>query len=182
MARQRTDLREAASAWPPARATSSRWHSARARGPVRGRQVGEGPLSQQHFGAVRAGGHERMPTLEDPRVHERADRESLGRRFDRVPKVSCLGVAVAMSCKVPADSFAEAFRAEVLLEHPKKAAALLVGEGIEHRVDLVGRAHRELDWPRRVEPSRERAISRSRLNPTQHWYSGLKSSRQQRAM
>ena len=93
-----------------------------------------------------------MPTLEDPRVHERADRQAIGRLFDSVPQVGGLGVAVAMSGKVTADAFAEALHSEVLLEHPKKAAALLVGEGIEHRVDLVGRAHRELDGARRVEP------------------------------
>ena len=124
----------------------------RARGSVCGRQVGEGLLSEQNLGTVRASSQERMATLEDPRVHERADRKFLGRLLDRVPQVGCLGVAVAVSRKVPADTVAEAFGADVLLEHPKKAAALLVGEGVEHRVDFVGRAHRELDRPRRVEP------------------------------
>ena len=39
-------------------------------GPVRGRQVGERRLGEQHARSVPAGCHERMPALEDPRVHE----------------------------------------------------------------------------------------------------------------
>ncbi len=93
-----------------------------------------------------------MAPLADPGVHERPDRQSSGRLLDRVPEVSGLRVGVAVSGEVPAHPVAEAPFAQVLLEHPEKTPALLVRQNVEHGVDLVGRAHREFDRPRHVEP------------------------------
>ena len=95
-------------------------------------------------------GDRRVAGLEDPRVHDPADR--LPRLLaDRVPQIVRLGVGVRVGAQVPPDPVTEAVAAKPLLKHPKHGAALRVREGVEHAARVVGRVHRVLDRTRRLQ-------------------------------
>ena len=116
------------------------------------REVLEPLLGEVEPPAVRAhvDAHDGMTALQDPRVHDPADRLA-GGLLDGVPQIGGLGVAVLVGGHVLADAGAELRFAEVLLEHPHHGGALLVGEHVEHPLGVGGRHHRVLDRASRLQ-------------------------------
>ena len=85
-----------------------------------------------------------MAALEDEGVHDVAYGRAT-RFLQRVPQVGGHRVAVGVRLEVGAHAVAEDVGPDVLLEHAQYAAALLVGQEVEHALGLLGRADRVLD-------------------------------------
>ena len=90
-----------------------------------------------------------MPALEDEGVHDVAHRRAAG-VLERVPQIGGDRVAVGVRLEVRAHAVAEHIGSDVLLEHAQDAAALLVGQEVEHPLRLLGRADGVLDRAGRV--------------------------------
>ena len=58
-------------------------------------------------------------------------------RRDGGDQVGAGGVAARVRLEVAADAGAELLRADVVLEHAEHAAALLVGDAVERRLDVA---------------------------------------------
>ena len=95
-------------------------------------------------------GHQREPTLEDPRVHDPPGGLP-GDTLDRVPQVTGLRVPEPVRIQVGPYPFPEAVLAQELLQHAQHGSALLVRENVEHAVRVVRGHHRILDRPCAVE-------------------------------
>ena len=91
-----------------------------------------------------------MASLEDPGVHDVADRLA-GGGGQGIPQILGHRVSVGVGGQVLPDPVSEGVLAEMLLEHPQDAAALLVGEQVEHPACVGGGVDHELDRAGRVQ-------------------------------
>ena len=91
-----------------------------------------------------------MTALQNERVHDVADRCAAG-VLERIPQVAGHGVAVGVCLEIGPDAVAEHLGTDVLLEHAQDAAALLVGQHVEHALRLLGGSDGVLDRPGQVQ-------------------------------
>ena len=87
---------------------------------------------------------QRVAALQNERVHHVAHRRAAG-VLECVPQVTGHRVAVGVGLEIGPHAVAEHLGADVLLEHAQDAAALLVGQYVEHAFGFLGRPHRVLD-------------------------------------
>ena len=98
-------------------------------------QEAEGLLAD--YDQIIRGGHayHGEAALEDPGVHQRPNRFA-GRFLERIPEVGRLGVAEAILIQVVGDAAPIGLGAQVALEHSQYAAALFVGNDVEHSLTV----------------------------------------------
>ena len=91
-----------------------------------------------------------MPTLKDERVHDIVYGCAAG-VLECIPQVAGHRVPVGVRLQIGPHAVAEDLRSDVLLQHAEDAAALLVGQHVEHPLGLFGRPHRVFDRTGQVE-------------------------------